>query len=48
MYIVVTYLIPIPLEASFERTLVLMDQSKGVAKFVQDSGPVHKPKVHRE
>ena len=48
MYIVVSYLIPIPLEASFERTLVLVDQSEGMAKLMQDSGPVHKPKIHRE
>ena len=44
----VTHLIPVPLKASFEWTLMLVDQSKGVAKLMQDSGPVHKPKVHCE
>ena len=44
----VTHFIFVPLKASFKWTLVLVDQSEGVAKLVQDSGPVHKAKVHGE
>ena len=45
---IITHLFSIPLKASFEWTLVLVDKPEGVAKLMQDSGPINKPKVHCE
>ena len=43
-----THILSVPLEASRERALVLVDESQGVAKLMHDSGAVHKPQVHGE